>query len=188
MDLVALHRRAADRFVDVVRQVGADEWHRPTPCTEWDVRALVAHNHSENLWVPPIMAGRTLEEVGDALDGDQLGDDPVRSYAAGSAAACAAVGQPGALERTVHLSMGDTSGADFVWQRLADLVVHRWDLLRGIGADEHLEPDLVEVVYRWALPYEEMLASAPDYFDPPVEPTPDADAQTRLLNLFGRRP
>jgi uncharacterized protein (TIGR03086 family) len=188
VDLVALHRRAAERFVDVVRRVGPDQWHLPTPCTDWDVRALVAHNHSENLWVPPIMAGRTLEEVGDVFEGDHLGGDPASVYAEASEAACVAVEEPAALDRTVHLSMGDTTGADFVWQRLADLVVHRWDLLRGIGANEALEPDLVEAVYQWALPYEEMLASAPDFFDPPVEPADGADPQTKLLNLFGRRP
>lgn len=27
----------------VLRQIGANDWHKPTPCSEWDVRTLVSH-------------------------------------------------------------------------------------------------------------------------------------------------
>jgi uncharacterized protein (TIGR03083 family) len=32
------------RFVDLLRQLEPDDWGRPTDCTLWDVKALVAHN------------------------------------------------------------------------------------------------------------------------------------------------
>ncbi len=186
--LAVLHRRSATAFTALVGSIAPDQWHRPTPCTAWDVRALVSHNHGENLWVPSIVGGAAIAEVGDRFDGDLLGDDPAAAFAAAAEAACAAFEEPGALERIVHLSMGDVPGADYAWQRLADLVVHGWDLARGIGADERLDPELVDAVLTWAEPYASLFGQMPEYFAPPVASPPGADPQTRLLQLFGRRP
>ena len=34
---------AAGRAVELVGQVGPEQWDDPTPCTEWNVRTLVGH-------------------------------------------------------------------------------------------------------------------------------------------------
>src|SRR5690606_38626638 len=93
-----LRRRAADAFDRHVAAVRAEQWRAPTPCTEWDVRELVYHLVVEQLWVPPLMGGATVAEVGDRFDGDQLGDDPLATWRASRAAADAALAEPGALE------------------------------------------------------------------------------------------
>src|SRR5437764_11362115 len=72
-----LHRRAGDLLISSVERVGEDHLHRSTPCTEWDVRDLLHHIAWSNLWVAPLCDGRDLAEVGPALEGDVLGDDPV---------------------------------------------------------------------------------------------------------------
>ena len=107
MDTLTRHGRALTRFGELVQSVGAGHWHAPTPCTEWDVRQLVNHLVVEQLWVPPIVAGRTVAEIGDAFQGDQLGADPVAAWDKAAAASGAAFAEPGALQRTVHLSYGD---------------------------------------------------------------------------------
>ena len=106
LDTVELYRRATEEFAARVRLVGI-RWTAATPCSDWDVRALVRHVVEEELWVPPLFAGRTIAEVGDSLSGDLLGDDPVRVFEHASAAAIDTVREPGALELTVHLSFGD---------------------------------------------------------------------------------
>src|SRR5262245_695118 len=75
-ELPDLHRRAMDRFGDNVRQIRDDPWDRPTPCADWDVRALVNHVVNENRWTPPLIEGQTMADVGDRFDGDLLGDEP----------------------------------------------------------------------------------------------------------------
>ena len=67
-----LHRRASERFGAYVQAVGDDQWGRPTPCTEWDVRALVNHLVYEQRWVAPLVQGKTIADVGDSLEGDLL--------------------------------------------------------------------------------------------------------------------
>ena len=54
----------------VVAAVPADRWQAATPCPGWDVRALVNHLVSGNLWAASIGAGARIKEVGGRLDGD----------------------------------------------------------------------------------------------------------------------
>ena len=67
-----------------------------------------------------------------------------------------------------------------------DALIHSWDLARGIGADETLDPELAELVYERTLPIAEHLQET-GLFKPPVPVPDDAPLQTKLLALFGRR-
>src|SRR5438105_3565496 len=111
--LVELHGRCGRRFADLVAGVGSEQWHNDTPCSEWDVRALVHHLLYEQHWVAPLLEGKTIEQVGGRLEGDLLSGDTSTwpgLFAAAMQDAHAAVAQPGALARTVHLSFGDVPG------------------------------------------------------------------------------
>ena len=185
-ELVDLHRRACAAFGARVKAVGDADWSRPTPCADWDVRELVNHLVVEDLWTPPMMDGRTIEEVGDAFDGDQLGDDPSSAWDRAVAGAEEAVAAPGAVDRTVHLSFGDTPAREYVMQLLADHAVHAWDLATAIGADDRLDPQLVDAIATWFDDREELYRSAGVIGDA-VEPADAGDPQARLLARFGRR-
>jgi uncharacterized protein (TIGR03086 family) len=185
-DLVALYVRAVEQFGPRVQAVG-DRWAAPTPDAEWDVRALVNHVLGENLWVPPLMAGATIAEVGDRFDGDQLGDDPLSSWEAAARAAMATIGEDGALERTVHVSFGDISGREYVSQLTCDHLIHGWDLARAIGADETLDPELVDFAAEYLGPQVDGWRAA-GAFGPRVDLPAGADRQSELLALTGRDP
>jgi uncharacterized protein (TIGR03086 family) len=181
-----LHRRALDAFGARVHAVAADQWHAPTPCDEWDVRALVNHLVVEQLWVPEMLAGHTVAEVGDRLDGDQLGQNPVAVWDAAADLALADFGLPGAMERTVHLSYGDVPAIDYCGEMTMDATVHSWDLARAIGGDDELDPELVALALAIVEPRAEEL-KASGLFGEPVAVPSTADPQTRLLGLLGRR-
>ncbi|MEU7576980.1 TIGR03086 family metal-binding protein [Streptomyces sp. NPDC041068] len=185
--LLDRHAEALDLFTDRVHAVRTDQWDAPTPCTEWTVRDLVNHLASEQLWVPPLVRdGASVEAVGDAFDGDMLGPDPVTSWDTAAAASRAAFREPGALDRTVHLSFGDTSAAFYCGQMTTDLVVHAWDLSRAVGADETLPDALVNFSVREISPYAAELEKS-GLFAAAVEPPAGADVRTKLLALLGRR-
>jgi uncharacterized protein (TIGR03086 family) len=185
-DLVDLFQRAVDGFGRHVRAVAGSQWHDPTPCTEWDVRMLVNHVTVEQMWVPPLVGGVTVAEVGSRLDGDQLGDDPRATWDDAALASLEAFRAPGALEGVVWLSGGDAPSADYCWEMTTDALIHSWDLARGIGADETLDPELVGVVYERIVPVADKLQDS-GMFAAPVEVPDHAPLQTKLLGLFGRR-
>lgn len=184
-DVVALYRRAVEHFGTRVRLVAAGQWELPTPCSEWNVRQLVNHLAGENAWAVPLLAGATIAEVGDSLDGDLLGDDPAGEWDRLAAAATAAAGGDGVLERTVHVSFGDIPGREYLSQLTIDHVIHGWDLARAMGVEEHLDAGLVDFAYRSLSPQAEGWRSA-GVLGPAVEVASDASTQDRLLALAGR--
>jgi uncharacterized protein (TIGR03086 family) len=182
-----LFHRSVDEFDRRMKTVGESDWGNPTPCAEWDVRALVNHLVNESVWVKPLLDGKTIAEVGDEFDGDLLGEDPQAVWERASNEARTAFAAPGVIERTVHLSYGDRPAQEYLGQLTMDYVIHSWDLARGTGADDTIDPQLVEEIYELAAPAEDLLKAAGVYGDKVVPPE-GADRQTELLAIFGRRP
>jgi uncharacterized protein (TIGR03086 family) len=185
-ELSDLYRRAVDMFGGLVHQVPDDGWKASTPCSDWDVHTLINHLVNEDKWVAPLLAGKTIEEVGDAFDGDLLGADPKKAWEQAAQESVTAVAQDGVEERTVHVSFGEIPGRDYISQVLSDHVIHSWDLARGIGVDDSLDPELVEFVHTYLEPQAEAWRGAGAFGDK-VEVPQDADQQTKLLALTGRK-
>ncbi len=171
-----------DRRVDAIAD---GQWGDDTPCTEWTVRDLVNHVTYEDLWVPELLAGKTLEEVGDRFDDDLLGEDPERAWQQARHGALKAV-SAGSMDRPVHTSMGQMPARDYLSQLFSDHLVHAWDVARGIGSDDGLDQELVRTCDGMMRPFESMMRAS-GVFGDDVETPDDADAQVRLLALFGRR-
>jgi uncharacterized protein (TIGR03086 family) len=176
---------ALEGFEQRLSVVAADQWSGATPCDGWDVRTLVNHVVGELLWLPPLLDGKTIAEVGDRFDGDVLGPDPLVTYKSASGAAQAAASQPGARERTVHLSFGDFAGSEYLGQVISDVIIHSWDLARAVGADDRLDPTLVTFVDDFLSPQIDAWRSA-GAFGPAVDVGPNASSQDRLLAQTGR--
>jgi uncharacterized protein (TIGR03086 family) len=169
-----------------VRAIRPEQWENPTPCSEWDVRELVNHLVVEQLWAPLLLDGATVDDVGDRFGGDQLGDDPVAAWERAAAAAREAFAAPGVLRRSVELSYGSRPADGYCQEMTMDLTAHAWDLARGIGVDEHLDEHLVRHVLSFVEPQVEQLAGT-GLFGRPVEVSENADVQTRLLAVLGRK-
>lgn len=185
MDVTTLHRRAVETWQRGLDAVRAEQWDGPTPCSDWDVRALVNHVVGEELWTRPLLQGMTIAEVGDRFDGDLLGDDPARVGRDASADAAAAVDELLTDGGQVHLSYGDEQADEYVRQLIADHLIHGWDLAVATGQDATLDPDLVADVATWFAEREELYRSGGV-----VGPRADGggDPQSDLLVGFGRSP
>jgi uncharacterized protein (TIGR03086 family) len=187
MALLDLYRQSVTAFADRVARIRPDQWTGPTPCRDWDVRTLVNHVVYEQRWSVPLFAGATIAEVGDQFEGDLLGDDPQGAAAAAAEAAQAAVQEPGVLDRTVHLSFGETPATEYLYQLFADHLIHGWDLAVGTGQDRTLDPEALRAVAEWFASNEEGYRSS-GAIGPRIDLPDDASAQDRLLAAFGRDP
>lgn len=187
MDLIPAAVRA---FGQRVHAVGPEGWSRDTPCDRWQVRDLVNHVTSELLWVPELLAGRTIAEVGSRFDGDVLGGRPADAWdqAAEDAVEAWRACRP---ELIVHLSFGDVPAAEYAEQLLLDLLVHGWDL--GVSIVRPERPglsamDRVQVVHvlGYVRKHSSELAGSGLFGTPGADDGGEGPAT--LLRLLGRNP
>ena len=68
--------RAYEAVGDLLAEVRPEQWKKPTPCTEWNVREVVAHLVGMDLVFAAMIEGGPMPERGV----DRLGDDPVGAY------------------------------------------------------------------------------------------------------------
>ncbi|MFJ2033418.1 TIGR03086 family metal-binding protein [Streptosporangium sp. NPDC087985] len=186
VDTREAYRRALDYFGTLVHQIKPEQWDNETPCVDWDVRTLVNHVVGENRWASQLLAGRTVADVGDALDGDLLGDDPLKAFDISAMAATQAASEEQSLTRVVHLSFADVPGEEYISELFADALIHTWDLARAIGAGERLDPELVDACLARFAGAKEGYRQAGVIEGYPPAPS-DVDPQTRLLASWGRR-
>jgi uncharacterized protein (TIGR03086 family) len=186
MDLLEAHGVAMTGFDRVVGQISDTDWGLPTPCCDWTVRDLLHHLVYEQLWVPDVLAGESVAEIGDRFEGDVLGGDPIGQWRASSAAARQAWLAPGVPDRVVRLNRGPLETSVYGWEMTLDLGVHGWDLATGIGAESPLDTELADTLLVNFGPVVEQWQGI-GIFDPPIPVSADADSPTRLLALLGRK-
>ncbi len=181
--------RAGNGFASVTRLVNDDQWDHPTPCDGWTVRALVGHVAAGSAMAAALAAGASRNDAIALLGVDQLGDDPVGSIDAALAAQLAAFQQPGVAEQIFQHPAGDMPGAQVLRFRIADLLVHQWDLAQALHVDDTLDGDLVEEVFDAIGPMIPMMATSGVFgAGPSGDVASDAPLQDRLLDAMGRRP
>lgn len=185
-NVAQLHREALDKTRSTVAGITAAQLHLPTPCDGWDVRTLLNHLVSGNLWVVELGAGRTIDDVGDRLDGDVLGGDVLAAYDASAEAAAVTFEAPGALEAPCAVSYGPVPGSVYAGHRFVDILIHGWDLAAATDQDTTLDPVLVGAAHELLLSQADMVRGS-GYFGDDIAVPPDAGPQTRLLAFIGRR-
>jgi uncharacterized protein (TIGR03086 family) len=193
--LVGRFVAASEGFARRLRLVTDGEWSAPTPCTDWDVRALVNHVTQGNLNYVRLLEGATAADFLRLRDADALGTDPVGAFDAAARACAEAYAAPDALDRAVDHPSGKLSGRQALAVRTTDTVVHTWDLARALGVDDTLDPDQLGWIDANIREIYAGMAETPVakqtthrfYAAPAGGLPPDASTQDRLLDLFGRR-
>ena len=179
-DWFALQKQAHREFGD--RIDGVHDWTAATPDKEWSVGDLVRHVVQEQQWIPPLLAGLSIDEAQRRVD--PLGDDLAAEWHTHSTRATAAW-QAAPADASVQLSYDTVTVLDYLREQVSDVTIHSWDLARATAADEELDDDLIEAVWTVFEPQRETL-EASGLFDSPVPMPADAPLQSRLLALTGR--
>lgn len=187
----------ADRALDsVVGQIADDQWDMTMPPSfaragsdsAPTLREIVNYHAYDDAWVPDMLAGRTMAEVGaDAFTGDLLGADPKASFAELVDKACAAAERLDDLGRVVHCSFGDFGAREYFWQVNSFRGLRAHDIAQAIGVDPRLPGDLVQGIWDEISPHIEEWRAIGVF--PAAVPVPaGAPLLDRLLGLTGRDP
>src|SRR5882757_6444192 len=142
MDPVTLLSLAATNAVSLASRVDPEHRHAATPCTEWDVDALLEHMVGG--------PGYLLAALG--AEDSPVGTDGA-SYRASVVLCVESLRTPGALDGRCMSPAGfEWSVADATAGTAMDQLVHTWDLAVAIDADRRLDPELVDAVVAMFLP------------------------------------
>jgi uncharacterized protein (TIGR03086 family) len=189
MDVTELFTKCVAQATLVVKQVRPEHYANATPDVEWTTRDVIEHMLTELSWLPDILDGQTIGEVGDRYDADFINDTAndlsvVWQHAADRAEASILDVD---MEEVAHLSYGDVSIEQYLEQAASDQLIHAWDVAEAIGMSLSFEIDVIAAVTDYATRYATEMATS-DMFGAPLEVNNAASAQTKLLALFGRSP
>lgn len=157
-------------------------WSRAKASTLRDILALHARDEA---WVPDVLAGKTIEEVGTTWDGDLLGDDPIASYLdLNLKAEEAALGLFLDFDSIVHFSYGDYTMAEGFIHLSTYRATQSWQIANLVGLDFRLPDDVIVGMNEHVVPHIDEWRALGVFA--PAKPIPEgADAQTVLLSTLG---
>lgn len=156
---------------------------RPTPCSDWDLRALINHMTVGNTFAGALISAAPLPD----RSADLLGSDHRRAYADSVDVVVAAFRAPGALDRTVQAPAGTMPGAAFAGIRTTEALVHGWDVGRSLGRPADLDEDLCEQALAMTRTFMRDAMRGPGRAFAAEQPAPaGAPAADRLAAWLGR--
>ncbi len=191
MEAINALKTANAEFESRLRDVEPEHLALPTPCPEWNVRALINHVLLGTRMSVQVLAGMDRDEVIAGLDDDLFSgvDDPVAAFVDLADQMVEGFSGPQGLEGIVAHPGGDFPRSMFVGFRIADSALHAWDLATAIGGSSALNAEVVKFLWDDAQPRRDMLAASGMFGDGPSGSVgDDAPLQTRYLDLVGRRP
>jgi uncharacterized protein (TIGR03086 family) len=187
MNLHAEMTDAADAAALTVAYVDAGQFGQPTPCTEWDVRALLNHLI---LWTSYSLQARAQgEAVGQDLMDRDFAADPgfAADYQAQLDRALTAWADPATWERSLDVMGSPMPSADVAALNIAEMVLHGWDLAAATGQAYTVSERAAAAAMRAVEANAELFRQYKGFADA-VEVPPSAPALDRVLALSGRDP
>ena len=205
MDPRPLYRRAVAQTETTVAAVTPDQLGLPTPCTEYDVRTLIAHitggltrtalvgEGDPEALTRPSMAllppGETTPPSPPAAYGPPDDGWPA-AYRAAAYRAAAAWADDTKLDTLFEVPWGKVPGRIALSGYVQEVLAHGWDLAQATGQPTEGDPELANwalAISRRILP-PEIRGQEGVPFGPVVEVPADATPYTQLAAWLGRHP
>jgi uncharacterized protein (TIGR03086 family) len=179
---------AADQVVALVAAADPADVDRPTPCPDYDVRAMGGHLLAVMRRMVHVAGGGRADELTRMVT-----DVPDADLAAAAAAdrdrLVAAWQGPDVLDRMMVLPWGTMPGRGAAFGYTQELTTHGWDLASALGRRSDLDPNLATAVLglaRQVVPAE--TRGGPIPFGPVVAVADDAGPYDQLVGWLGRDP
>lgn len=182
-----LIKKAAEETKKVMSGVQASQFNNPTPCAEFNVKALA--NHMAGLAMGSERAAKKLDRIAppDPMP-DMVGDNPGASYAPMVDSAVAAWSAPGAFEGETQFGPGPMPAQVAGAITLMEIAVHGWDLAVATGQTYSMSPEVAAAVQQTVSQLANPESRENGIFGPEVAVGGDASAQNQLLGQSGRDP
>lgn len=121
----------------VLGRVSNDQLGCASPCTEWDVAALIDHLVGAQYWFLRAIAAETPED----RDAKASSGDFRAAFDGAAGSIMGALSGVGFETRPVELPFGTFSGAQFIDFVSLETLAHAWDVAKATSQDTDLAPD-----------------------------------------------
>lgn len=185
LDLLDLVARAAPPVAAVLARLEVEDAH-PTPCPEMTVAQVASHLLGGMRGFTTVARGGELRFDAD-LDPDLATARPEVLFRDAVADLVAAFGAPGRLDATYAMPWGPTTGAQLVGFELIEIVVHGWDIARGLGLALAVDDEVVHATLAGARLWVDDSVRVPGMFGPEVR-VDGASPLDALVAFLGRDP
>lgn len=188
MDPQDFYLKCLEQTTAIVTQVQPDQLANETPDDEWTVRDLANHILYEVSWVPDMLEGKTVAQVGGKYDGDLFEADVANAQTNLLSAWQTAASKAEQAVRdvdpnlTVHMSYADDTAASYLQQTGGDILVHAWDLAKAIGVPIEFDPAVAAYFWEQVKQYD----MPSNLFKPAKSVADDASDQEKILAHLGR--
>jgi uncharacterized protein (TIGR03086 family) len=181
-----LFNRVLDLTSNLVRKTDEADLARPTPCPDWDVRALINHMAITLLFAAAIVRNQP-PPVDRLSTEDVLGPEFRGGFGHAAATARQAFADPDALAGLCDSPAGVIPGSAWINFPTWDTFVHGWDLSQATGRPAARPDELTAPILAWA----QATFTGPrdtGQFGELVGVAPGAPLIDQLVGLFGRQP
>lgn len=179
MSGVELLERAVGYALGAVHTVTPALLSRPTPCRDWDLRALLRHLNESVAALHEGASAGCIAVEGDAADAMT---DPIRTFRERAGMLLGAWPAAGALivvdDCPLATDLAACAGA-------VEIAVHGWDVSQATGQRRPIPPALAIDLLR-ICPLVVGDAIREPYFAPRIPVSPSAEPSERLLAFLGR--
>jgi uncharacterized protein (TIGR03086 family) len=174
MDLWELTRRAHQDTTKIIGRLTAEDWDRPTPCSEWTVRDVVEHLIDNNDRFAALAVGRPQHRSG--------------SYEESSAEFLDAFDAEARSKALDFRQFGVLPGRIGLGVLFVDVLVHAWDIDTALGREHHWDDELATAALGFASRYPDVapVRGPGGAFADAVDVPSGARPGDRLIALLGR--
>lgn len=182
---VGLLERAINYALGCLRLVTPQDLRRSTPCSEWDLRELLAHMNDSLVALHEAVQLKYVD-VSPRADEGSTSADPVQAFRDAASVLLGAYANTG-TDATISIGGCRVTTSIVTGTGALELTVHGWDMAQALGVHRPIPPRLADEL----LPLAELLitgADRPGRFAAPVRVPPAAAEGDRLVAFLGRRP
>ena len=186
MDPISVYKRAVDQTGRIVSGVKSDQLGDPTPCTGWDVRALLNHTIAVATAFGGTARGEAFDPTPFGEGVDNLGDDAGAAYAAAAKEIHDALGRPDVLEASWFMPFGEVPAEGAIAFCTLELAQHGWDVAKATRQSADFDAEVTEVAMSTAQAAPAELVRNPAVFGPESNCPEGAPLPDRLAAFLGR--
>jgi uncharacterized protein (TIGR03086 family) len=185
MDAINVFQKAIDQTGAIVSGVKTDQLGDPTPCTEWDLRALLNHTIAAIRMFDDAARGAAFNPS--RFEDDNVGNDPGASYEKAAVQLREALQKPGLLEATWNMPFGAVPGMIAVGFATLEVAQHGWDVAKASGQSADFDSEVTETALATARMAPAEQVRQPGVFGPEQECPGGAPVHDQLAAFMGRQ-